>query len=98
MLRMSPQSAGSAFRYIYLAVDKHIHQDLLIAFFEDMGRMGHALPCPGDFELFLRSDFLSTHGVLLISNLPPHMIPAGWRILEATNYFRNAAHPTSCSY
>jgi hypothetical protein len=30
MLRVSPQSAGSAFGYIYLAVDERIHQDPLI--------------------------------------------------------------------
>ncbi len=80
MLRVSPQSVGYAFGYIYLVVDERIHQDPLIAFFGNAGQAVHILPCP-DFELFLRSNFLGTSGVLFIGNLPPHMIPAGasWR-------------------
>ena len=90
MLCVSPQSTGSAFRYIYLAVDERTHQDPRIAFFEDVGQVVHVLPCP-DFDLFLRHNFLSIRNVLFIDNLPPHMIPAGWRILEANDYSMDAA-------
>jgi hypothetical protein len=52
MLRMSPQTAGSAFGYIFLAINEHIHQDPLLAFFGNVGWAVHVLPCP-DFEVFL---------------------------------------------
>jgi hypothetical protein len=52
MLRMSPQTAGSAFGYIFLAINEHIHQNPLLAFFDNVGRAVHVLPCP-DFEVFL---------------------------------------------
>jgi hypothetical protein len=52
MLCVSPQTAGLAFGYIFLAINEHIHQDPLLAFFDNAGRAVHVLPCP-DFEVFL---------------------------------------------
>jgi hypothetical protein len=52
MLRVSPQTAGSAFGYIFLVINEHIHQDPLLAFFDNAGRAVHVLPSP-DFEVFL---------------------------------------------
>jgi hypothetical protein len=90
MLRVSPQTAGSAFGYIFLAINEHIHQDPLLAFFDNAGRAVHVLPCP-DFEVFLRSNFISTRDVLFVTDLPPHMIPAGRCILEEDGYLMDAA-------
>jgi hypothetical protein len=44
MLRVSPDSAGSSFGYIYLAIDERIHQEPLLAFFNNAGWAVHILP------------------------------------------------------
>jgi hypothetical protein len=81
MLRLSPDSAGSTFRYIYLAIDEHIHQEPLLAFFNNAGWAVHILPCP-DYDIFLRSNLIGTCNTLFITNLPPHILPAGCCLLE----------------
>jgi hypothetical protein len=90
MLPVSPQTAGSAFGYIFLAINEHIHQDSLLAFFDNAGRAVHVLPCPG-FEVFLQSNFISTCNDLFVTNLPPHMILVGHHILEEDTYSMDAA-------
>jgi hypothetical protein len=52
MLCVSLQSTGSAFRYIFLAINDCTHQDPLLALFDNAGRAVHVLPCP-DFDVFL---------------------------------------------
>jgi hypothetical protein len=52
MLCVSPDSAGSTFGFIYLEIDERIHQESLLAFFNNVGRTVHVLPCP-DFNVFL---------------------------------------------
>ncbi len=81
MLRVSPDSAGSTFAYIYLAIDERIHQEPLVAFFINAGRAVHILPCP-DFDISLWSNLIGTRDTLFITDLPPYILPAGRRLLE----------------
>jgi hypothetical protein len=81
MLCVSPDSAGSSFGYIYLAIDERIHQEPLLNFFNYAGQAVHILPC-ADFNIFLRSNLIGTRDTLFITDLPPHILPAGRRLLE----------------
>ncbi len=93
MLRVSPESAGSSFGYIYLAIDECIHQEPLLTFFNNAGRTVHILPCP-DFDVFLWSNFIGARNTLFITDLPPYIIPDGvvfWRITSSQRTWR----PTS---
>jgi hypothetical protein len=81
MLRVSPDSARSSFGYIYLAIDERIHQETLLAFFNNAGQTVHVLPCP-DFNVFLWSNLVGMRDTLFITNLPPYILPAGCHLLE----------------
>jgi hypothetical protein len=81
MLRVSPDSAGSSFGYIYLAVDERIHQEPLLLFFNNARWAVYILPCP-DFIFFVRLNLIGTRDTLFITNLPPHILPAGRCLLE----------------
>jgi hypothetical protein len=90
MLRMSPDSAGSSFGYIYLAIDERIYQEPLLAFFNNAGQTVHVLPCP-DFDVFLRSNLVGVHNTLFITNLPPYILSAIRRLLENNESLADAA-------
>ncbi len=85
MLCMSPESAGSSFGYIYLAIDERIHQEPLLAFFDNAGRVFHVLLCP-EFNVFLWSDFIGARNTLFITNLPPYIIPASHCLMENSEF------------
>jgi hypothetical protein len=81
MLCVSPDSAGSSFGYVYHAINERIHQEPLLAFFNNAGQAVHILSCP-DFDVFLWSNLIGTHNTLIIYDLPPYILPAGCRLLE----------------
>jgi hypothetical protein len=86
MLCVSPDSAGSSFGYIYLAINEHIHQEPLLAFFNNAGRAVHVLPACPDFDVFLWSNLIGMRNTLFITNLPPYIIPAGCCLLENNKF------------
>ncbi len=90
MLPVFPDSAGSTFGYIYLAINECIHQEPLLAFFNNAGRAVHILPCP-DFDIFLWSNLIATSDTLFIPNLPPHILPDGRHLLEINESLADAA-------
>jgi hypothetical protein len=75
ILLLSPDSAGSSFGYIYLAIDERIYQGPLLAFFDNAGWAVHVLPCP-NFSVFLWSNLIDMRDTLFITDLPPYIIPA----------------------
>jgi hypothetical protein len=87
---VSPDSAGSIFGYIYLGIDERIHQEPLLAFFNNVGWAVHILPCP-DFNIFLWSNLIGMRNTLFITYLPPHIFPAGRRLLENNKSLTDAA-------
>jgi hypothetical protein len=85
MLRISPAAGSARFGYIYLAEAELRHQDAITAYFDSAGREVTVLPCP-DFDSFLADTSLMYRDVLIITDLPRYVIPAGIRILEANSY------------
>jgi hypothetical protein len=85
MLRISPAAGSATFGYIYLAEAKLCHQDAITAYFDSAGRSVTVLPYP-DFDSFLANTSLIYRDVLLLTDLPRYVIPAGIQILNANSY------------
>ena len=82
MLRVSPSAGSATFGYIYLTDAERCHKDTLTAYFDSAGREVTVLPCP-DFECFVVDNTIPFRDILLVSDLPRYIIPAGIRILTS---------------
>jgi len=85
VLRISPAAGSATFGYVYLAETEIRNQDAITAYFDSAGREVSVIPCP-DFESFIAANNLMYQDILFTSDLPRYVIPAGIRILEASEF------------
>jgi hypothetical protein len=91
LLRISPASGSATFGYIYLTETKLHHRNAISAYFDSTDREISVIPCP-DFDTFISDLHLMYRGVMLVSDLPRYILPAGNQILQANQYNDSTNH------
>jgi hypothetical protein len=92
ILCISLATGSATFGYIYIAENKHGHQeDTITAYFDSAGQEVTILPCP-DFDTFMADYSLLDCDVIFVNDLAQYIIPEGICIKQANQYNASPHH------